>query len=75
MNLFSIVLLEAPTGGYAVLLLLINILLSIGIGRLGSKRKIGFGWALVFSLVFGVLIGLIIVLCSKKKDVDFVDID
>lgn len=75
MNLLSIVLLEAPTGGYAVLLLLINILLSIGIGRLGSKRKIGFGWALVFSLVFGVLIGLIIVLCSKKKDVDFVDID
>ena len=32
---------------------------------MGSKRKIGFGWALVISLL-NVVIGLIVVLCSKK---------
>ena len=54
--------------------LVISIPLAYGVGCLGRKRKIGFGWAFVFALI-NVFLGLIIVLCSKKKDVDFVDGD
>ena len=56
-----------------VFFLIISIALAYGVGCLGRKRKIGFGWAFVFALI-NVFLGLIIVLCSKKKDVDFVDI-
>lgn len=47
------------------LLLIIAIALAFGVGIMGSKRKIGFGWAFVISLL-NVVIGLIVVLCSKK---------
>ena len=47
------------------ILLVIAVGLAFGVGCLGSKRKIGFGWAFVISL-FNVVIGLIAVLCSKK---------
>ena len=53
--------------------LLIAVSLAYGVGCLGRGRKIGFGWAFTFAL-FNVFLGLIIVLCSKKKDVDFVDV-
>lgn len=53
--------------------LTISILLAYGVGCLGRKRKIGFGLAFVISLL-NVLIGLIFVLCSKKK-VEFIDIN
>lgn len=56
-----------------VFFLIISIALAYGVGCLGRERKIGFGWAFVFALI-NVFLGLIIVLCSKKKDVDFVDI-
>lgn len=46
-------------------LFIIALSLAIGVGYLGSKRKIGFGLAFVISL-FNVFIGLIAVLCSKK---------
>lgn len=54
---------------------MIAIALAYGVGCLGRKRKIGFGWAFFISL-FNIFLGLIVVLCSKKKcnDVDFVDI-
>ena len=39
--------------------------LAFGVVFMGSKRKIGFGWAFVISLL-NVVIGLIVVLCSKK---------
>ena len=53
-----------------LILLPIAIGLAAGVGYLGSKRKIGFGWAFAISL-FNVIIGLIVVLCSKKlKDVN-----
>lgn len=56
-------------------LLVIAVTLAYGVGCLGRKRRIGFGWAFAISL-FNVILGLIVVLCSKKKDdVDFVDID
>ena len=49
--------------------------LAFCVGLLGRNRKIGFGWAFLIS-IFNVLIGLIVVLCSKKKDndVQFVDV-
>ena len=55
-----------------VFILLLMAIISYGIG---SKRKIGFGWAFAFSFFLSPIIGLIIVLCSKKKDVEFIDID
>lgn len=54
--------------------LLFVIGLSILIGQLGKKRKIGFGWSFALSLFLSPIIGLIITLFSKKKDVDFVDV-
>jgi hypothetical protein len=44
----------------------IAVALAFGVGCLGRNRKIGFGWAFGISLI-NVVIGLIVVLCSKKK--------
>lgn len=44
------------------------------IGQLGKKRKIGFGWSFALSLFLSPLIGLIITLCSKKNDVEFIEV-
>jgi len=44
------------------------------IGQLGKKRKIGFGWSFALSLFLSPIIGLIITLCSKKNDVEFIDV-
>lgn len=49
--------------------LIIAVVLAYGVGCLGRNRKIGFGWAFGISLI-NVVIGLIAVLCSKKKDND-----
>lgn len=49
--------------------LVIAIALAYGVGCLGRSRKIGFGWAFGISLI-NVVIGLIVVLCSKKIDDD-----
>lgn len=58
-----------------LVLLVIAVTLAYGVGCLGRNRRIGFGWAFAISL-FNVILGLIVVLCSKKKDaVDFVDVD
>jgi predicted membrane metal-binding protein len=43
------------------------------IALLGINRKIGYGWGLFFCLFFSPLVGLIIILCSKKKKVEFID--
>ncbi len=53
----------------------LRVAFAYGIGCLGRKRKIGFGWAFAISIVWTIL-GLIITLCSKKKknDIDFVNI-
>jgi hypothetical protein len=45
------------------------------VGLVGKNRKIGFGWSFVLSLFLSPVIGLIITLFSKKKDVQFVDIN
>lgn len=57
---------------FIILLLLVGI--ASLIGQLGKNRKIGFGWSFALSLFLSPIIGLIITLCSKKNDVDFVDI-
>lgn len=54
--------------------IMIAVVLAFGVGYLGRNRKIGFGWAFFFALI-NVILGLIIVLCSKKKEVEFVDIE
>lgn len=48
------------------------IILSFVVGSLGSKRTIGYGWALFWSLIFSPIIGVIIVLCyPRKEDVEY----
>ena len=49
--------------------IVIAVILAYGVGCLGRNRKIGFGWAFGISLI-NVIIGLIVVLCSKKKTPD-----
>lgn len=50
------------------------LIFSLLVGMLGEKRKIGFGWSFVLSLFLSPIIGLIITLFSKKKDIEFVEI-
>ena len=53
--------------------LFINLILSFLVGSLGKNRNIGFGWSFALSFLLSPLIGLIITLFSKKKDIDFID--
>ncbi|WP_295939172.1 hypothetical protein [uncultured Alistipes sp.] len=39
-------------------------LLSVLVGIIGSRRRIGFGWAFLLSLIFTPLVGLIIALLT-----------
>lgn len=39
-------------------------LLSVLVGMVGRKRRIGFGWAFILSLIFTPIVGLIITLIS-----------
>ena len=58
-----------------LVLIIIAVALAYGVGCLGRNRRIGFGWACAISLL-NVILGLIVVLCSKKKDsVDFIEAD
>jgi len=47
--------------------------LSVLVGLIGKKRKIGFGWSFAFSIFLSPLIGLVITLNSKKNDIEFID--
>lgn len=51
------------------------IILSALIALLGRNRKIGYVWSFVLCLFLSPLIGLIIILCTKKKETEFVDIN
>jgi hypothetical protein len=45
------------------------------VALLGRNRKIGYGWSLLLCLFLSPIIGLIIILFSKKVDsVDFVEV-
>ena len=55
--------------------LLILIVVAALVALLGINRKIRYGWSFVLCLFLSPIIGLIIILFSKKVDsVDFVDI-
>ena len=46
------------------------------VALLGKNRKIGYGWSFVLCLFLSPIIGLIIILFSKKNDtIDFVDVE
>ena len=59
----------------AIIIIIAQVLCSIGIGFIGKKRRIGFGWAFAASLFINPLIGLIITLCSKKNETEFIDVE
>ena len=41
-------------------------LLAVIVGLIGSRRRIGFGWAFLLSACFSPLLGLIVTLCTPK---------
>lgn len=49
-------------------------IISALVALLGRNRKIGYGWSFVLCLFLSPIIGVIIILFSKKKDVEFVDV-
>ena len=55
--------------------LLLSVLISLLVALLGRNRNIGYGWGLFFCLCLSPIIGLIIILCSKKKKVVFHEAD
>lgn len=40
---------------------------------IGRNRKIGYGWTFLICVFASPLIGMIVALCSKKKDTEFID--
>jgi hypothetical protein len=52
---------------YKLFFLLIAVGLAYAVGCMGRSRKIGFWLAFIISLL-NVIVGLIVVLCSKKLD-------
>ena len=54
--------------------ILFCILLCLLVALLGKNRKIGFGRSFVLCFFLSPLIGLPIILLSKKKDVEFIDV-
>ena len=56
-------------------LLIFHLIISALVALLGKNRKIGYPWSFVLCLVLSPVIGVIIILFSKKNDaVDFVEI-
>jgi hypothetical protein len=54
---------------------IILIILAALVALLGRNRKIGYGWSFALCLFLSPIIGVIIILFSKKIDsVDFVDV-
>lgn len=52
----------------------ILVIVSALVALIGRNRKIGYGWSFVLCLFLSPIIGLIIILFSKKKDVEFIDV-
>ena len=53
---------------------IILVIISALVALIGKNRKIGYGWSFVLCLFLSPIIGLIIILFSKKKDVEFIDV-
>ena len=57
-----------------LLLLSFHLISSALVALLGRNRKIGYGWSFALCVVLSPIIGVIIILFSKKNDaVDFVE--
>ena len=56
-------------------LLILGVIIAALVALIGKDRNIGYGWSFVLCLFLSPIIGLIIILFSKKKDVEFVDAD
>ena len=54
--------------------ILVFLVLAALVALLGRNRKIGYGWSLFFCIFLSPLIGLIIILFSKKNDIEFIDV-
>lgn len=46
--------------------LLSGSLLAVLVGMIGSRRRIGFGWAFLLSVIFTPLVGLLVVLLFER---------
>lgn len=53
--------------------ILVLAVLSALVALIGRNRKIGYGWSFVLCFFLSPIIGLIIILFSKKKNIEFVD--
>lgn len=56
-------------------LIVLRLVCSALFALVGRNRKIGYGWTFVICLFVSPLIGLIVALCSKKNDTDFIDVN
>ncbi|MCP4439292.1 MAG: hypothetical protein GY810_10165 [Aureispira sp.] len=45
------------------------------VALIGKNREIGYGWGFTLCMFLSPIIGLIIILFSKHKDVKFIDAD
>lgn len=55
--------------------IVILVIVAALVALIGRNRKIGYGWSFLLCLFLSPIIGLIIILFSKKVDsVDFVDV-
>jgi hypothetical protein len=56
--------------------IVILIILAALAALLGKDRKIGYGWSFVLCLFLSPIVGIIIILFSKKNsEIDFVDVN
>ena len=55
--------------------IIVLVIISALVALIGLNRNIGYGWSFVLCLFLSPIIGLIIILFSKKKDVEFIDIE
>ena len=56
-------------------LLVFHVIVSALVALLGKNRKIGYAWSFVLCLVLSAVIGVIIILFSKKNNaVDFAEV-
>lgn len=61
-------------GAIQIFNFLFYVAISALIALLGKNRNIGYGWSFAACFFLSPIIGLIIILCSKKKDIEFIDV-
>lgn len=56
-----------------ILIMIFLVAIAALIAQLGKNRKIGYQWAFVICLFAGPVIGLIVILLSKKNETEFIE--